>query len=154
MGATKGAAGAITGGGAGALKGGGILKWLGLGKGAAATTGATQLTIPGLTGAGGAGGTAGTIGGVSFGVAASIALGAMAAFSAIGEGGGQLLKIGKGWEDNARKKAEEHVDVKAIATEIGQLRLVVEFLEKTEKTLSSITFDIKNLIEIIKIETQ
>lgn len=55
---------------------------------------------------------------------------------------------------HARKKAEEHVDVKAIATEIGQLRLVVEFLEKTEKTLSSITFDIKNLIEIIKIETQ
>ena len=55
---------------------------------------------------------------------------------------------------HARKKAEEHVDVKTIATEIGQLRLVVEFLEKTEKTLSSITFDIKNLIEIIKIETQ
>ena len=55
---------------------------------------------------------------------------------------------------HARKKAEEHVDVKALATEVGQLRLVVEFLEKTEKTLSSITFDIKNLIEIIKIETQ
>tara|TARA_Y100000310_G_C20331761_1_gene645610 strand:+ start:303 stop:698 length:396 start_codon:yes stop_codon:yes gene_type:complete len=54
----------------------------------------------------------------------------------------------------ARKTAEDHVDVKKIQDEIKELRLVVEFLEKTEKTLSSITFDIKNIVEIIKLETQ
>lgn len=32
-------------------------------------------------------------------------------------------------------------------------RLVIEFLEKAEKIFSSLTFDIKNLIEIIKLET-
>ena len=49
-------------------------------------------------------------------------------------------------------KAEE----KRIQTQIKrkELKLVVEFLEKTEKTLSSITFDIKNIVEIIKLETQ
>lgn len=32
-------------------------------------------------------------------------------------------------------------------------KLVIEFLEKAEKIFSSLTFDIKNLIEIIKLET-
>ena len=32
-------------------------------------------------------------------------------------------------------------------------RLVIEFLEQAEKIFSSLTFDIKNLIEIIKLET-
>lgn len=54
----------------------------------------------------------------------------------------------------ARKTAEDHVDVRTIKAEIKELKLVVEFLEKTEKTLSSITFDIKNIVEIIKLETQ
>jgi len=54
----------------------------------------------------------------------------------------------------ARKTAEQHVDVKGIWDQINELKLVVEFLEKTEKTLSSITFDIKNIVEIIKLETQ
>ena len=31
--------------------------------------------------------------------------------------------------------------------------LIVEFLEKCEKVLSSMTFDIKNLVEIMKMET-
>jgi hypothetical protein len=54
----------------------------------------------------------------------------------------------------ARKTAEQHTDVKEIWNRINELKLVVEFLEKTEKTLSSITFDIKNIVEIIKLETQ
>jgi len=54
----------------------------------------------------------------------------------------------------ARKTAEDHVDVRQIQSDIKELRLVVEFLEKTERTLSSITFDIKNIVEIIKLETQ
>ena len=54
----------------------------------------------------------------------------------------------------ARKTAEDHCDIRRIHSEIKELRLVVEFLEKTERTLSSITFDIKNIVEIIKLETQ
>ena len=54
----------------------------------------------------------------------------------------------------ARKTAEDHVDVRQLQSDIKELRLVVEFLEKTERTLSSITFDIKNIVEIIKLETQ
>ena len=53
----------------------------------------------------------------------------------------------------AKKKVEEHTKVKDINQHIKQLKLIVEFLEKTERTLSSITFDIKNLVEIIKLET-
>jgi hypothetical protein len=36
---------------------------------------------------------------------------------------------------------------------IEEKKLVLELLEKAEKTLSSTTYDIKNLIEIIKLET-
>ena len=54
----------------------------------------------------------------------------------------------------ARKTAEQHKEVKEIWNRINELKLVVEYLEKTEKTLSSITFDIKNIVEIIKLETQ
>ena len=54
----------------------------------------------------------------------------------------------------AKKTAELHPDVKETWDQINELKLVVEFLEKTEKTLSSITFDIRNIVEIIKLETQ
>lgn len=37
--------------------------------------------------------------------------------------------------------------------QIKNHRLIIEFLEKAEKIFSSLTFDIKNLIEIIKLET-
>ena len=53
----------------------------------------------------------------------------------------------------AQKKVEDHKKVLEINQYIKRLRLVVEFLEKTEKTLSSMTFDIRNLVEIIKLET-
>ena len=54
----------------------------------------------------------------------------------------------------ARKTAEDHSDIRKLSAEIKEQKLIVEFLEKTEKTLSSITFDIKNIVEIIKLETQ
>jgi len=44
-------------------------------------------------------------------------------------------------------------EVLAKKQEIDEKKLIVELLEKTEKTLSSTTFDIKNLVEIIKLET-
>lgn len=37
--------------------------------------------------------------------------------------------------------------------QIKEHKLVIEFLEKSEKIFSSLTFDIKNLVEIIKLET-
>jgi hypothetical protein len=48
---------------------------------------------------------------------------------------------------------EKHTEYKNIIEKISQKKLVIELLEKTEKTLSSATYDIKNLIEIIKLET-
>lgn len=40
-----------------------------------------------------------------------------------------------------------------IDKKINELQLVVELLEKAEKTFSSASYDLKNLIDIIKLET-
>ena len=53
----------------------------------------------------------------------------------------------------ALKKVEDHQKVRDINDKIKRLRLTVEFLEKAERILNSVTFDIKNLVEIIKLET-
>ena len=37
--------------------------------------------------------------------------------------------------------------------QIDDQELIIEFLEKTEKTFTSLSFDIKNIIEIMKMET-
>jgi hypothetical protein len=44
-------------------------------------------------------------------------------------------------------------ELKEFDRRLNELALVVELLEKTEKTLSSASFDLKNLIDIIKLET-
>jgi predicted nuclease with TOPRIM domain len=51
------------------------------------------------------------------------------------------------------KTAEKHSELKEIDKKINELNLVVELLEKAEKTLSSTSYDLKNLIDIIKLET-
>ena len=51
------------------------------------------------------------------------------------------------------KTAEKHEAVVEVVKQIGDKRVVVEFLEKVERTIHSIGFDIKNLVEIIKMET-
>lgn len=51
------------------------------------------------------------------------------------------------------KAAERHKDVVEITQEINQKQNVIEFLERVEKTIHSIGFDIKNLIEIVRMET-
>jgi len=51
------------------------------------------------------------------------------------------------------KLIEKQQPVVDIVNEIQENELVVEFLEKSEKILSSISFDLKNLVEIIKLET-
>lgn len=48
---------------------------------------------------------------------------------------------------------EDSDETKALNKKIKDLELVIELLEKAEKTLASASYDIKNLIEIIKLET-
>jgi len=51
------------------------------------------------------------------------------------------------------KEKVHYVNSKEFDRRLNELALVVELLEKTEKTLSSASFDLKNLIDIIKLET-
>ena len=56
-------------------------------------------------------------------------------------------------EPTAKKALENHETIMSLNTEIDQMKLLVEFLEKSERILSSMTFDVKNLVEIMKLET-
>jgi hypothetical protein len=40
-----------------------------------------------------------------------------------------------------------------ISQKINEEELIIEFLEKTEKTFTSMTYDISNIIKVIQIET-
>lgn len=51
------------------------------------------------------------------------------------------------------KLVENTDEIKDFDKKISELGLVVELLEKAEKTLSSASYDLKNLIDIIKLET-
>lgn len=51
------------------------------------------------------------------------------------------------------RTAEKHSELVDYDNKIKELELVVELLEKSEKTLSSASYDLKNLIDIIKLET-
>ena len=53
----------------------------------------------------------------------------------------------------AEKAASTHDSIVDIANQINELNVIIEFLEKSERILSSMTFDIKNLVEIMKLET-
>ena len=52
----------------------------------------------------------------------------------------------------AEKASYQHEKMKEISNKISNEELIVEFLEKTEKTFSAVGFDIKNVIEIMKME--
>ena len=54
----------------------------------------------------------------------------------------------------ARNRVEDLETVVAVKEEIVNLKLIIEFLEKVERILNSMTFDIKNLTEIMKLELQ
>ena len=53
----------------------------------------------------------------------------------------------------AMKAAEKHQKIKAINDKMRELKLIVEFLEKSERIFSGMSFDIKNITEIMKLET-
>jgi hypothetical protein len=54
---------------------------------------------------------------------------------------------------SAQKAAEKHEKVKQIDGQMRENKLIVEFLEKSERIFNSMTFDIKNITEIMKLET-
>ena len=53
-----------------------------------------------------------------------------------------------------KQQVEKSDLIKQLNKELQDLYLAQEFLEKVEKILNSMTFDIKNLTDIIKLETQ
>lgn len=53
----------------------------------------------------------------------------------------------------AEKKVSKVDSVLKIDSKIKEIYLVIEYLEKVEKIFSSMTFDIKNVTEIMKLET-
>ena len=52
----------------------------------------------------------------------------------------------------AEKTAYQHEKMIELQQRIDEQELIIEFLEKTEKTFTSLSFDIKNIIEIMKME--
>ena len=53
----------------------------------------------------------------------------------------------------AANLATRHRDIIEIDDKIKDIELVVELLDKCERIFSSMSFDLKNLVEIIKMET-
>lgn len=53
----------------------------------------------------------------------------------------------------AEKAANNHDSIVDIMNRVDELDVLVEFLEKAERILSSMTYDVKNIIEIMKLET-
>jgi hypothetical protein len=54
----------------------------------------------------------------------------------------------------AKQKVQEHDTITDMDEDINNKAVIIEFLEKAERILNSMTFDIKNLTEIMKLELQ
>lgn len=52
-----------------------------------------------------------------------------------------------------KESAESTVEVQKINNDIESEKILVDFLEKAEKTISSYSFDISNIIKIMQLET-
>lgn len=53
----------------------------------------------------------------------------------------------------AEKACENHDSIGKLNDDIYEQELIVEFIEKSERVLSSMTYDIKNIVELMKLET-
>ncbi len=53
----------------------------------------------------------------------------------------------------AEKSAYQHKQMLELQKQIDEQEIIIEFLEKTEKTFSGITWDISNIVKIIQMET-
>ena len=56
-------------------------------------------------------------------------------------------------EYTAEKSIQNTDSLKEIDEKINEIKLIIELLEKSEKTFSSMTWDIKNCIDLMKAET-
>ena len=54
----------------------------------------------------------------------------------------------------AAKTADKHTNVSKIHKEIYETKIIIELMEKAEKIFNSMTFDIKNMIDIMKLEIE
>ena len=52
----------------------------------------------------------------------------------------------------AEQAAERHESLASLTAKIKELDLIIEYLEKVEKTMSQMGFDIKNIVELQKME--
>jgi|TARA_R110000850_G_scaffold220439_1_gene346118 hypothetical protein len=52
----------------------------------------------------------------------------------------------------AEQAAERHESLSSLTSKIKDLDIIIEYLEKVEKTMSQMGFDIKNAVEIMKME--
>lgn len=52
-----------------------------------------------------------------------------------------------------QKTVSKTNSIKEADRQIKEYKLIIDFLERTEKVFSSMTFDIKNLTEVMKLET-
>lgn len=64
----------------------------------------------------------------------------------------QMQAIVKLSNPTIEKAVIESNSIKDLQIKINEEKLIIEFLEKTEKTFSSLTYDIKNIVEIMKLE--
>lgn len=52
----------------------------------------------------------------------------------------------------AEQAAERHESLSTLTSKIKELDIIIEYLEKVEKTMSQMGFDVKNIVELMKME--
>jgi hypothetical protein len=52
----------------------------------------------------------------------------------------------------AEQAAERHESLAKLTAKIQELNIIIEYLEKVEKTMSQMGFDVKNIVELMKME--
>lgn len=52
-----------------------------------------------------------------------------------------------------RRKAESHETIVKVDEQIEGYKVIIEYLEKIEKVVNGMTWDLKNIIELVKMET-
>ncbi len=52
-----------------------------------------------------------------------------------------------------KEKAEDVSEVITITKQIEEEKLIIDFLERTEKIISSMSYDLSNIIKIVQLET-
>tara|TARA_E500000318_G_C3470577_1_gene176328 strand:- start:307 stop:702 length:396 start_codon:yes stop_codon:yes gene_type:complete len=55
-------------------------------------------------------------------------------------------------QTTAEQAAERHESLQSLTDQIKECDLIVQYLEKVEKVMSQMSFDVKNIIEIQKME--